>query len=70
MNAKINMEMLLNNHDLLRDISTIAGRNVVGLLGIAEWMEESGSPRKAETVRVIAHQLGEVMGELGTLLVK
>lgn len=39
----------------------------MGLMGIAEWIEETGHPRKAETVRVIAHQLDEVVGELGSL---
>ena len=61
-------EELMNKNDQLRDISIIAGRNVRGLLGIAEWIEESGHPRKAEAVRVMAHQLDEVVGELGTLV--
>jgi hypothetical protein len=58
----------VDRHEQLRDISIIAGRNVRGLLGIAEWIEESGHPRKAEAVRVMAHQLDEVVGELGTLV--
>jgi hypothetical protein len=45
-------------------------RNVRGLLGIAEWIEESGHPRKAEAVRVMAHQLDEVVGELSEMVVE
>jgi len=68
MTEKSLQDELLNKNDLLRDISTIAGRNVRGLLGIAEWIEETGHPRKAEAVRVMAHQLDEVVGELGGLV--
>jgi len=70
MDSKVNLQELVNKNDLLRDISIIAGRNVLGLLGIAEWIEETGHPRKAEAVRVMAHQLDEVVGELGTLVTK
>jgi hypothetical protein len=59
---------LVNRDEQLRDMSIIAGRNVRGLLGIAEWIEETGHPRKAEAVRVMAHQLDEVVGELGSLV--
>ncbi|MCP4198513.1 MAG: hypothetical protein GY762_15300 [Proteobacteria bacterium] len=34
---------------------------------IVEWIEETEHPRKAEAMRVMAHQLDEVVGELGTL---
>ena len=61
-------EELVNKNDQLRDFSIIAGRNVRGLLGIAEWIEESGHPRKAEAVRVMAYQLDEVVGELGSMM--
>jgi hypothetical protein len=69
MGSKFLPEELVNMEDQLRDISIIAGRNVRGLLGIAEWIEETGHPRKAEAVRVMAHQLDEVVGELGTMIV-
>lgn len=46
MDSKISLEELVNKNDLLRDISIIAGRNVLGLLGIAEWIEETGHPPK------------------------
>ena len=62
------LDEIMNMGKQLRDMSTIAGRNVRGLLGIAEWIEESGHPRKAEAVRVMAHQLDEVVGELSGLV--
>lgn len=68
MGSDVLLKDLLNKKDQLRDISIIAGRNVRGLLGIAEWIEETGHPRKAEAVRVMAHQLDEVVGELGTMV--
>ena len=68
MDADNSFKELISKDDLLRDLSIIAGRNVRGLLGIAEWIEETGHPRKAEAVRVMAHQLDEVVGELGSML--
>ncbi len=66
--SEVKLEELLDKNNQLRDVSIIAGRNVRGLLGIAEWIEETGHPRKAEAVRVMAHQLDEVVGELGVMV--
>ncbi len=67
MSSDFQPEELVNKNDQLRDVSIIAGRNISGLLGIAEWIEETGQPRKAEAVRVMALQLDELVGELGTM---
>ncbi len=67
MESGTELDELISKNDQLRDISIIAGRNISGLLGIAEWIEETGHPRKAEAVRVMAHQLDEVVGELGAI---
>ncbi len=69
MESGTELDELISKNDQLRDISIIAGRNVSALLGIAEWIEESGHPHKAEAVRVMAHQLDEVVGELGAIAV-
>ncbi len=68
MSSKFKPEGLVNKNDQLRDISIIAGRNIKGLLGIAEWIEEAGQPRKADAVRVMAYQLDEVAGEIGAMV--
>ena len=66
--SEVKLEELVDKNNQLRDVSIIAGRNVRGLLGSAEWIEETGHPRKAEAVRVMAHQLDEVVGELGVMV--
>ena len=58
----------MTKEDQVQDISTDAGRNLQSLLGIAKWIEETGHPRKADAVRVMAYQLDEVVGELGSLV--
>ena len=68
MMTEILIEGIATKEDQVRDISTIAGRNVQALLGIAEWIEETGHPRKADAVRVMAYQLDEAVGELGSLV--
>jgi hypothetical protein len=47
-----------NSHSI-----ALAQRNISGLLGIADWMEESGQPRKANALRTHAQQLDELLGE-------
>jgi hypothetical protein len=41
----------------------IAQRSISGLMGIADWMEETGHPRKANALRVHILQLDEIVGE-------
>lgn len=41
----------------------LARRSISGLMGIADWMEESGHPRKANAVRIHVLQLDELVGE-------
>ena len=70
MGSKFIPKELVNKNDQLRDISVIAGRNISGLLGIAEWIEEAGQPRKADAVRVMAYQLDEAVGEIGAMVLE
>ncbi len=70
MRSEFMPEELVNKNDQLRDITIIAGRNIRGLLGIAEWIEEAGNPRKAEVVRVMALQLDELVGEIGSMMLE
>ncbi len=68
MGSEFQPEELVNKSDQLRDVSIIAGRNISGLLGIAELIEETGQPRKAEAIRVMTLQLDELVGELGSMV--
>ncbi len=67
MSKKNQYKQLNDKEEQARHLSVMAGRSVSGLLGIAEWIEETGHPRKAEAVRVMAFQLDEMVGELGSL---
>jgi hypothetical protein len=42
----------------------IANRCTSGLMGIADWMEETGQQRKANALRALVIQLDSVVGEL------
>ncbi len=69
MESGTELDELISKNDQLRDISIIAGRNISGLLGIAEWIEEPGHRREGGAGRAPAHQLEEVGGGLGAIAV-
>ena len=57
----------MNQQNYRKNLCEIAARVIQGVLGVADCIEQTGQPNKAETLRVMALRLDEVVGELVSL---